>query len=173
MKIAYITPCEQGMSDVLLSQVAAQLKERGLRLCGVVQTNSDRVDCHRCDMDVAVLPDGPTIRISQSLGREATGCRLDPSALETAVVEVQSRLDHTTDLLILNKFGKHEASGRGFRDIIAEALSAGIPILTAVNKLNEKAFLEFTGDTAIKLPSDLNALSEWSLAEFADSRMVS
>lgn len=172
MKIAYITTQEQGKSDILLSQVAAQLAERGLRLAGVVQINSDRPDCHRCDMDVAVLPDGPTIRISQSLGREAKGCKLDPSALEAAVVEVQARLDETTDLLILNKFGKHEAEGRGFRGLIAEALSAGIPVLTAVNHVNENAFLEFTDGTAIKLPADIKALSEWVSATSA-SRQTS
>jgi len=162
MEIAYITAREQGKSDVLLFQAAAQLAERGLRLAGVVQINSDRPDCHRCDMDVAVLPDGPIIRISQSLGRQAKGCKLDPSALEAAVVEVQARLGETTDLLILNKFGKHEANGRGFRDLIAEALSEGIPILTAVNHLNEKAFLEFTDGIATKLPADIKALSEWA-----------
>lgn len=164
MKIAYITTREHGKSDVLLSQVAAQLAERGLHLAGVVQTNSDRPDCHHCDMDVAVLPDGPTIRISQSLGREAKGCKLDPSSLEAAVVEVQARLGEKTDLLVLNKFGKHEADGRGFRDLIAEALSADIPVLTAVNHLNEDAFLEFTAGLATKLPPDVDALSAWASA---------
>ena len=66
MDIVYITTQEQGQSDAILSQVATQLAEQGLRLAGVVQTNSDRPDCHGCDMDVSVLPDGPTIRISQS-----------------------------------------------------------------------------------------------------------
>lgn len=164
MKIAYITTYEQGQSDVLLSQVADTLAEKGLCLSGVVQINSSRPDCHRCDMDVAVLPDGPTIRISQSLGREAKGCKLDPSALETAVVEVERRMDARTDLLILNKFGKHEADGRGFRDVIAKALSEDIPILTAVNQLNEKAFLGFADGFATKLPADINLLSDWAFA---------
>lgn len=167
MEIAYITTHEQGQSDVLLSTVAAQLAEQGLNLAGVVQVNSDRPDCHRCDMDVVVLPDGPTIRISQSLGREAKGCKLDPSALEAAVVEVQARLGSATDLLMLNKFGKHEADGRGFRDLIAEALSAEIPVLTAVNGMNEQAFVEFTGGVAVKLPADERSLREWVLSRLA------
>tara|TARA_R110002072_G_scaffold1114_6_gene9322 strand:+ start:1597 stop:2118 length:522 start_codon:yes stop_codon:yes gene_type:complete len=164
MDIVYITTQEQGQSDAILSQVATQLAEQGLRLAGVVQTNSDRPDCRGCDMDVSVLPDGPTIRISQSLGRDARGCKLDPSALEHAVVEVQTRLSKATDLLILNKFGKHEADGRGFRVLIAEALSEGIPVLTAVNHMNEEAFLDFTGGFATKLPPNVQALSEWAAA---------
>ena len=167
MDIAYITTHEQGKSDVILSQVATQLTEYGLHLAGVVQINSGQPDCHRCDMDVSVLPDGPTIRISQSLGREASGCRLDPSALEEAVVEVQARLSDRTDILVLNKFGKHEAEGRGFRDLIAEALSAGIPVLTAVNHMNESAFLEFTGGIATKLPTEIRTITDWASATSA------
>lgn len=167
MNIAYITTSERGKMDVILSQVASQLADQGMRLVGVVQTNSDCPNEHHCDMDVAVLPDGPTIRISQSLGREARGCRLDTAALEQSVMEVQARLSPTTDLLILNKFGKHEAEGRGFRDVIAEALSQGIPVLTTVNHLNEKAFLSFTGGLATKLPTDIISLMEWALANTA------
>ncbi len=166
MDIVYISTREQGKSDAVLSQVAGQLAQQGFRLAGVVQTNSDRPGCHHCDMDVSVLSDGPTIRISQDLGRNARGCHLNPSALEHAVVEVQARLNAATDVLILNKFGKHEAEGRGFRTVIADALAAGIPVLTAVNHLNEGAFLDFTGGLAKKLPVDADALLDWAVSQY-------
>ncbi|WP_114284684.1 DUF2478 domain-containing protein [Candidatus Halocynthiibacter alkanivorans] len=167
MDIAYITTTEQGKTDTVLAEVAGLLALRGLQLAGVVQTNSDSPDCRGCDMDVRVLPDGPTIRISQSLGKEARGCKLDPSALEEAVVEVQSRLNADSALLILNKFGKHEADGRGFRDLIAEALSLGLPVVTAVNQMNEAAFLEFSGGLAIKLPTSAAAIVDWATDKIA------
>jgi hypothetical protein len=114
-------------------------------------------------MDVKVLPDGPVIRISQSLGREARGCRLDPSALERAVGLVEARLAEGVDCLIVNKFGKHEAEGRGFRTAIAEALSADVPVLVGLNRLNADAFVQFTGGVAVELPPTLEALSDWML----------
>lgn len=172
MDIAYINTRKQGGSDALLSQVATYLIKQRLLLSGTVQTNHDRPDCHGCDMDVLVLPDGPTIRISKSLGSESCGCRLDPSALENAVVEVRRRLSQETDILILNKFGKHEAEGRGFRTLIAEALSIGVPILTAVNPLNERAFIDFSGGIAAKLPPDFEYLTNWARETSAKRQMM-
>jgi hypothetical protein len=162
MKIAYTMSPSKGDTDQVLAALAARLESRGLHTCGVVQINTDAPDCvHPCDMDVQVLPDGPVIRISQSLGREAKGCRLNPEALEGAVAQVINRLDDNVDVLILNKFGKHEVDGRGFRDIIGEALSRDIPIITGVNALNLDAFLEFSGDYATQVAPNVDALSNW------------
>lgn len=162
MKIAYTMSPSRGDTDQVLAYLATQLKNQGLNTCGVVQINTESEDCvHPCDMDVQVLPDGPIIRISQSLGREAKGCRLDPAALEEAVAEVINRLNDTVDVLILNKFGKHEADGRGFRDLIAEALARDIPVITGVNALNLDAFHEFSGGFATAVDPTVHALSDW------------
>ena len=66
------------------------------------------------------------------------------------------------DVLIVNKFGKHEAEGRGFRDTIALALERGIPVLVGANRLNEDALVEFTEAFAQRLPSDEDALLDWT-----------
>ncbi len=162
MKIAYTMSPNPGDTDEVLGRLAARLAKRGLRTCGVVQINTAREDCqHPCDMDVKVLPDGPVIRISQSLGREAKGCRLNPEALEGAVAEVIKRLAEGVDVFILNKFGKHEADGRGFRDVIAEALSQDIPVITGLNKQNQEAFMTFTDGIAEQVSADVDVLAEW------------
>jgi hypothetical protein len=114
-------------------------------------------------MDVRVLPDGPILRISQDLGRASRGCRLDPAALETAVGLVSASMGPGSDLLIVNKFGKHEAQGRGFRTVIAEALSKGIPVLVGINTLNLPAFEEFAEGLATRLPPEPTALEIWAV----------
>ncbi|MEM7616570.1 MAG: DUF2478 domain-containing protein, partial [Pseudomonadota bacterium] len=134
----------RGQTDPLLAQVAEDALGQGLRCIGSVQYNSMPDDLRLCDMDIKVLPNGPMLRISETRGREARGCRLDPSALEIAVAMTARALDTRPDVLIVNKFGKHEASGRGFRSVIAEALERGVPVLVGVNALNEGAFMEFT-----------------------------
>ncbi len=154
----------RGDTDLMLAGLASDLMARGLRLCGTVQINSERADTAPCDMDVRVLPDGPVLRISQDLGPSARGCRLDPEALETAVGLVSARLDAGADLLIVNKFGKHEAEGRGFRDVIAEALALEIPVLVGLNGLNRDAFDEFAGGLATHLPPESDALARWAKA---------
>ena len=127
----------------------------------MVQTNTECADSSKCDMDLRVLPAGETIRISQSLGSQSRGCRLDPAALEQAVAYVTASLDASPDLLIVNKFGKHEADGRGFRPVIAEALARDIPVLVGVNGLNEEKFLDFTEGAAQQVPADIEAVERW------------
>lgn len=161
MNLAYTMAPGRGDTDLILFKLATVLAARGLRCCGTVQINSERGDSGPCDMDVRVLPDGPILRISQDLGRASHGCRLDPAALETAVGLVSASMGQGSDLLIVNKFGKHEAQGRGFRTVIAEALSKGIPVLVGINALNLSAFEEFAEGLATRLPPEPTALESW------------
>ncbi|UWQ17125.1 DUF2478 domain-containing protein [Jannaschia sp. M317] len=161
MRLAYTMTEGRGELDPLLHDVAQAAMARGVRVAGIVQINSDRPGCARCDMDAVVLPQGPVIRISQSLGPQARGCRLDAEGLETAVAATEAQLAAGTDLLIVNKFGKQEAMGRGFRPVIAEALAAGIDVLVGVNPLNQSALEDFAGGLAQVLPPDPSALATW------------
>lgn len=170
MNIGYTIAPERGDTDLLLASLADRLQDRHIRTCGTVQINSEREDCGLCDMDVKVLPDGPVIRISQDLGKKARGCRLDPNALEAAVGQVQARLSQGAEVLIINKFGKHEAEGRGFRDLIAEALSRDIPVLVGLNRLNETAFQEFAAGLAVELPPHADELAKWLEAHLPEAR---
>jgi Protein of unknown function (DUF2478) len=159
--LAYTMAPGRGDTDLILQALAHDLGASGLQCCGIVQINSERADTGPCDMDVRVLPDGPVLRISQELGPSARGCRLDPTALETAVGLVAARLSSGADLLIINKFGKHEAEGRGFRDVIAQAVAMNVPVLVGLNSLNREAFEAFAGGLAVQLPSERAALRAW------------
>jgi hypothetical protein len=161
MNLAYTMAPGRGDTDLILLKLAKVLATRGLRCCGTVQVNSERGDTGPCDMDVRVLPDGPILRISQDLGRASRGCRLDPAALETAVGLVSASMGPGADVLIVNKFGKHEAEGRGFRTVIADALAYGIPVIVGVNALNLPAFHQFSQSLALGLSCEVNALAEW------------
>ena len=162
MHIAYTMAGGRGQIDLLLFSLAQTLITDGYHPIGIVQINSDRPDCRQCDMDVQVLPDGPIIQISQALGRESKGCRLVPSALEKAVGLVAAQIEtERADCLVVNKFGKHEAGGRGFRPVIAEAIGRGIPVIVGLNAMNEGAFREFTADMAVALSPSLDDLYLW------------
>lgn len=162
MHLAYTMAPGRGDTDLILAGLAADLTGRGVRLCGTVQINLERATSGPCDMDVRVLPEGPVLRISQDLGAHSRGCRLNPEALETAVGLVSARLGADTDLLIINKFGKHEAEGRGFRGVIAEAISLGVPVLVGLNELNRPAFEAFAGGFAVPLLPRCDAIRDWA-----------
>lgn len=162
MKLGHVSITGRGETDRFLALVAARLERAGARLAGTVQTNIARADRRRCDMDLRILPDGPVFRISEERGAAARGCMLDYSALEQSVMEVARRLDGA-DILIVNKFGKAEAEGRGLVPVISEALARGMTVLVGVNGLNLAAFMAFAEGLSQTLPTDLAAAAEWCL----------
>jgi len=111
-------------------------------------------------MDLKILPDGPVLRISQDLGELSTGCRLDSAALEAATAEAAAHSDGAT-VLVVNKFGKHEAEGRGFVPLIVEAMENDKPVVIGVNGLNLDAFLSFSGGMAERLVADPHGIVQW------------
>ena len=161
MQFAFVEPGPEGGLNRLLAEVAAVLRADGLRLAGVVPELADTIAGHPCEMDLRVLPDGPLFCISQKLGTGSRGCRLDPAGLEAAVAAVQATLERPLDLMILNKFGRHEAEGRGFCPVIAEALARGVPVLTGVTALSRAGFDAFSGGMARRLPAERRALLDW------------
>lgn len=159
--LGYVNIQGRGKIDDLLCALARELAERGLRVAGAVQRNVANTSDTVCDMDLHILTGTRTIRISQSLGAHASGCRLDPRALEDAVGEVEASLTATQppDLLIVNKFGRQEAEGRGFRSAIGAALVRDIPTLIGVRDDYLAALQHWAGDMAQPVPQD--QIADW------------
>ena len=160
MKLAYITVQGRGRTDDLLAEVVRAFEDDGLRLAGTVRTQPADPSGHPCDMDLRVLPDGPGFRISQPLGRMAKGCRLDGGVIEAIATEVEARMA-SADLLIVNKFGKLEAQGRGLCPAITMAMEIEIPTLVGVNEMNVPDFHAFSDGSAEVLKPDLRAIRAW------------
>jgi len=147
--------------DALIAQCAAGLVASGYRLGGVVQSNAHRHGRRRCDMYVKDLLGGNEIKISLDRGNEARGCRLDPDAFACIDAWIERAVLERVDLLIINKFGREEAHGRGLRPVIAEALIAEIPLLIGVSTRNLCHFLTFVGASATRLKPDIEAITAW------------
>ena len=167
MKLGYITPCNHTSVDSLLVAAVQALKAQSLRLAGVVQHNPTPLGAAHCHMDLEILLQSDILRISQDLGALAKSCRLDTGALEQAVGLVLSDLsgqDSTKiDLLIINKFGKSESEGRGFRPVIAAALEQAIPVLIAVRIASLPAFFDFAADLGQEAAPELPAILAWAV----------
>ena len=125
--------------DLLLDSLVERLERRGIRVCGCVQKNEESPGRRVCDMLVRAVPSGNVYKISQDLGAGSRGCRLDANALEAAVADVTVAFERGADILIVNKFGKHEGQGRGFRALIGEAVIQDVPVLVGLNDLNYSA----------------------------------
>jgi nucleoside-triphosphatase THEP1 len=149
------------VADAVIAQCAADLAALGFRLGGVVQSNTHRHGQRRCDMYVKDLLGGNEILISLDRGNEARGCRLDPDAFARIDAWVERAVLERVDLLIINKFGREEAHGRGLRPVIAEALIAEIPLLIGVSTRNLCDFLTFVGDSVTRLKPEIEEITGW------------
>jgi hypothetical protein len=153
---------ETGDIDGLFADIANRLLNNGHRVCGVLQSRGEmHGDCHCADMDLHVIGSSRTFRISQSLGNGSHGCRLHPGALAECAAYLEKQLDHGAELLILNRFGRGESEGRGFRDLIGHALGLGIPVLTAVRPTYQDEWQDFGSGLSCDLPMKESAVLNW------------
>lgn len=160
----------RGAGDLLLAEVAAVLRADGWPLAGAVQVNRPGARPGTCLMELALLGSDVTIPISQDLGPLSRGCRVDPAGMAAAVGLAEAALAHHPRLLIVNKFGKHEAEGGGFRPLIGQALMQGVPVLTTLSPRNRTAFEAFADGLAEPLPGYAEALLAWCRATAGQPR---
>jgi len=148
--------------DDLMRDLAERLHAEGVRLSGAVQENLPAGDETACAaMVLTDLRSQRRFRISQDLGAEAVACRLDAGGLAEMGALLDRSIDGDTDLMVLNRFGVAEAEGHGLRAVLAHALEASIPVLTAVRPPYDAAWAEFHGGLATDLPAEREAALAW------------
>lgn len=150
--------------DELIGRVALALSKEGVRVGGAVQENvqEPREDGSCCaTMTIIDLSSGESFKISQDLGMDSRGCRLDPQGLVEIEGKLFAAIDSGVDIFILNKFGRAEAEGDGLRGVLAYAIEAGVPVLTAVRAPYDGAWQEFQGGLARKLAPDFDSVLQW------------
>ena len=160
MNIRYVSSDRDQETNRVLAEVADRALAEGIRLAGTVQPQVTGAALAKCDIVLRLLPDGPTRSISLDLGPGVTGCRLDPGALEEAVVIVQERLVGAQGLIV-NKFGKQEAAGRGLAQLIGQAIADGQPVLVGVSPDWLDAFLAFADGTARPMAAEVDDVMVW------------
>lgn len=148
--------------DALLAGIADTLTRQGLRVSGALQSRGTMGgECHCADMDLTTIGSNRVFRISQPLGNGSHGCRLHPGALAECSAFLAKELTEGCDLLILNRFGRGESEGRGFRDLISCAVSLDVPVLTAVRTNYIDPWRQFGGGMTCDLAPDAAAVLGW------------
>ena len=148
--------------DQLLEEVVNEFQKSGKLVRGALQLRgSGAGECYCADMDLRLISSGQVFRISQPLGSGSAGCRLHPGVLAECSACLEQQIEKGCDLLVLNRFGKGESEGRGFRDLISKALLSGIPVLTATRATYADAWNEFSGEMGIELPCERSSIYKW------------
>ncbi|MDF1619344.1 DUF2478 domain-containing protein [Pseudothioclava nitratireducens] len=156
--IGFITCSEKGVADRLLADLAETLRADGCPVVALVR--ADVPARFECEMHLRLLPDDRVVTISQELGAGADACTLDAGALEMAVAATEARISEAPEgaVLILNKFGKQEAAGRGVRGLIGQGLEAGMRVVLSAPPETRADFLAFAGEMAEELRADAGTL---------------
>ncbi len=75
--------------------------------------------------------------------------------------------EHRPDLVIVNRFGKDEAEGRGFRAVFEKACELDIPVLTVVREAYLPEWRAMTGSARNELPAEAAQLENWLAARLS------
>jgi hypothetical protein len=157
--------------DALLEAVVRTLQAQSRTIAGCLQRETpDGEDCCAI-MHLEDVSSGEWTRFSQALGPGSKGCRLDPQALAEVSGRLIAEIGPQTDLIVLNRFGKGEADGDGFRNVIERASGLGVPVLTAVRQAFEPAWEDFTGGLGEILPADAALVVRWAAAAIEGRRV--
>lgn len=141
--------------DSVLAETFHELKKRGLRVAGLIQTRGAKTgDCACQEMHLRDLATGGVVRISENRGPESRGCHLDWQAMTALAQSLERTLSSDIDVLIVNRFGRSESEGGGFRGAIEKAVTLGIRVIVAYKPEYAPNWLAFHGGMATDCAPD-------------------
>ncbi len=143
--------------DAILRDFAADLKARGFRAVGMIQTGQ----CADSSLSVVLVHSGEKLLLAQDFDPAASGCRLDIARLENAGARVADALEAGADLVIINRFGKRERDGKGLTHLIERAREADTPVVIAVSSDRLTDWIKFVDGMTVKLACDRDSLDSW------------
>jgi hypothetical protein len=154
----------QGAPGAAIQDLFSMLVDRWcltLRVAGVVAESHGLAD-RRCSAGyLRRISSGERFSIFEDLGPGSMACHLDHNGAATAAEAVRRDITAGCELVLLSKFGKLEAAGKGLRSAFMAAVEARIPVLTSVSPAVTEAWENFAGTGYIVLPADLDAIGTW------------
>ncbi len=149
------------ISSVLAAALGC-LRHRGIRLAGLLQGFGEILPNGKRAMWVDDLQTGQRLRLDSPRGPGATACVLDPDALARAACILQRAIGTQAELICISRFGREEASGRGMRAEIADAILSGTAVLIPVRGALLGDLEAFLGHPASLVAAREAAIVTWA-----------
>ncbi len=151
----------------LLMAAAERFRASGVHVIGSVEYIPSGVSHH--DVTLVDLASGDTHRLHQDLGSGASGCSLDPEGLACACAQVESAIaarlseggSAADTVVILSKYGREEAEGRGFTAAFYAAVAGELSVLTSLSPNVVGEWEGFVGEMGQVVDSDLREVDAW------------
>ncbi|MGU3493302.1 DUF2478 domain-containing protein [Xanthobacteraceae bacterium A53D] len=164
-RILALTGSDREAIQQVLGHAVRDFSASGWRVLGVVEEMQPNGE----DVLLRDLVSGATHRLMQDLGPGSTACSLDPAGLADACAGVEEAIaaflaeggSAAGTVVILSKFGRQEAEGRGLTHAFHAAVAADLPILTSVSPVVADAWAGFAGELAAYAPVETDAVTLW------------
>lgn len=160
--IAAITGADGRAVQACLADFAAR-RAGAFRVVGVVEVFGPSAEPQAGKASgLRSLADGRSFALFQDLGPAAVSCSILPEGVIAAGEAVRAQIAGGCDVVVLSKFGKLEAdNGSGLVAAFADALAAGVPILTSVSPRHAGAWERFAAPLYVSLPVSGAAVEQW------------
>jgi nucleoside-triphosphatase THEP1 len=147
-----------------MAALAAACRARGLAVSGLIQHNEGDCALPGFSMALEDMASGRRIPLVAEGPVPAQACRLDVAGLAEAAACLSVERHQSSDLVIVNKFGRQESLGRGLREEMAALVMAGVPLLTSVRASLLPDFEAFTGEDFVVIDPTAEAVAHWLAA---------
>jgi hypothetical protein len=153
-----------GAPGAVIQDLFAALADRrspAVRIAGVVAESPGLAD-RRCSAGfLRRVTTGERFAMFEDLGPGSTACHLEGNGIARAAEAVRQDLAAGCDLVLLSKFGKLEAAGKGLWSAFVATVEARVPLLTSVSPAVATAWGHFAGTGFVVLPPNDAAIDTW------------
>jgi len=158
-KTAAISGDDGVAAQALLAEMVAEWRAGGARIAGVT-AEGHGLPGRTCGAGfLREIASGKARTIYLDAPSSSTSCHLDAAGVADAGRAIVEEIP-TSDLVILNKFGKLEAMGAGLAAAFAAAIAVDKPLLTTVSEKHRNGWSSFAPG-AIFLTAEKSALQDW------------
>lgn len=154
----------RGTSGAQVQDVLRSLVERwrhSVRLAGLIAEDHGLADRACSAGFLRNIATGERFSIFHDLGPGSTECHLDGTGALTAAESVRRDIAAGCDLVLLSKFGKLEADGKGLFPAFSTAVDSGIPLLTSLSPAFEEAWMRLADRSFSILHADADEIGAW------------
>lgn len=150
------------VAEEIIDAVVRELQQDGRQVVGFCQRQADDGNSQaRCRVELQSIRTGQHHAMTQQLGSGSISCNVDPEAIELLAVALCNELSESVDLVVINRFGKRESQGAGFRSVIEAAMELQLPVLTVVKDTWQDNWRDYGGEWVSVLPADFNTVMHW------------
>ena len=158
----WCTTAKATIAAAALWQAARAAQADGRRAAGLLNP-LDKQGRHVKSQLVSVA-DGQSFGIFQQLGSGSQGCKLDGRLLAEAASVAAPRCRRRRGHPVFQQIRPRRNRNRGLNAEYLAAVSAGIPVLTAVCRKYLDDWRQFCGGSGDELPPEPEAASAWARA---------